>query len=141
MDIKEIKSVLEMRDLYFSKFMVENNRVSETTTKAMVDISYNISGNIDEQNRDKCQVQIDLNVTTEDEKFSLFLQTVGCFEIVDKTMDEQSKNFLLKRNTISIMFPFIRSQVALMTTQPGMQPIMLEPIDVNALIEKTENRK
>lgn len=141
MDIKEIKSVLEMRDLYFSKFMVENNRVSETTTKAMVDISYNISGNIDEHNRDKCQVQIDLNVTTEDEKFSLFLQTVGCFEIVDKTMDEQSKNFLLKRNTISIMFPFIRSQVALMTTQPGMQPIMLEPIDVNALIEKTENRK
>ncbi len=141
MDVKEIKSVLEMKDLYFSKFMVENNRESGADLKTMVDVSYNISGNFDDQNRDKCRVQIDLNVTTPDERFSLFLQTVGCFEIANKAMDEQTKNFLLKRNTISIMFPFIRSQVALMTTQPGMQPIMLDPIDVNALVEKSEKNK
>ena len=33
------------------------------------------------------------------------------------------------------MMPFIRSQVSLLTTQPGLTPILLQPIDVNALVD------
>ena len=36
---------------------------------------------------------------------------------------------IIKNNTVAIMFPFIRSQVTLLTTQPGMTPIVLPPIN------------
>ena len=49
--------------------------------------------------------------------------------------DEFAKEILLK-NTVAIMLPFIRSQVSLLTTQPGMKPIMLQPMDVNQLFDK-----
>ncbi len=38
---------------------------------------------------------------------------------------------IVKTNTVAIMFPFIRSQVTLLTTQPGMTPIVLPPIQQN----------
>lgn len=139
MDTKECKSLLQMNDLYFSKFIFENNK-TKGKGETKVDVSYKILGDIDEQTKNKVKVQIDLNISSEDESISLFLQTIGLFEIEDKNLDPTTKDFILKRNTIAIMFPFIRSQVALITTQPGLQPIMLKPIDVNALVEKTEKK-
>ena len=41
----------------------------------------------------------------------------------------------MKKNTVAIMFPFIRSQVSILTTQPGMIPIVMPPININALVE------
>ena len=140
MNIKECKSLLHMNDLYFSKCIFENNK-NKGDGETIVDVSYNIVGDIDKQSKSKVKVQIDLNLSSKDESLSLFLQTIGLFEIDDKDLDPTIKDFVLKRNTISIMFPFIRSQVALITTQPGLPPIMLQPIDVNALIEKAEKVK
>ena len=42
---------------------------------------------------------------------------------------------------ISIIFPFIRSQVSLLTTQPGITPIMIPPINLNSLIDSEENEE
>ena len=36
---------------------------------------------------------------------------------------------IIEKNTIAIMFPFVRSQVSLLTTQPNMVPIVLPPIN------------
>ena len=140
MDTKECKSILQMNDLYFSKILFENNK-RKTRGETKVNVAYNIIGDIDKQDTNKVKVQIDLNISSDEECLSLVLQTIGVFEIDAKNIDDAAKDFILKRNTISIMFPFIRSQVALITTQPGMQPIMLQPIDVNALVEKTEKSK
>lgn len=133
MDIKECKSFLKMSDLYFSKFIFENDKLSEKKEQK-VDISYNINGDISD-GENKVKVSIDLNIKSQDERMSLYLQTIGVFEIDARNIDQETKDFILKRNTIAIMFPFIRSQVSLITTQPGMQPIILQPIDVNKLVE------
>ena len=41
----------------------------------------------------------------------------------------EKEESIIKTNTVAIMFPFIRSQVTLLTTQPGMTPIVLPPIN------------
>ena len=46
---------------------------------------------------------------------------------------------LVKVNTVAIIFPFIRSQISLLTMQPGLAPIMLPPMNLNALIDVDEN--
>lgn len=47
---------------------------------------------------------------------------------------EQENNDLLEKNTIAIMFPYIRSYISSITTQPGMTPIVLPAINIVALI-------
>lgn len=47
---------------------------------------------------------------------------------------EQENNGLLEKNTIAIMFPYIRSYISSITTQPGMTPIVLPAINIVALI-------
>ena len=40
---------------------------------------------------------------------------------------------IINTNTVAIMFPFIRSQVTLLTSQPGMIPIILPAINTQKL--------
>ncbi|MDE6504883.1 MAG: protein-export chaperone SecB [Clostridia bacterium] len=90
---------------------------------------------------DKLQVkvQIDLTLESENGEFKLYLQTLGVFKLnKPDDMSDELADDILKKNTVAIMFPFIRSQVSLLTTQPGMSPILLQPIDVNALLHKEE---
>ena len=46
--------------------------------------------------------------------------------------DDYSKE-VINTNTVAIMFPFIRSQVTLLTSQPGMVPIILPAINTHKL--------
>lgn len=47
---------------------------------------------------------------------------------------EQKKNDMLEKNTLAIMFPYIRSYVSIITTQPGMNPIVLPAMNIIALV-------
>ena len=46
------------------------------------------------------------------------------------TLNEEK---IIKQNAVAIMFPFIRSQITLMTSQPGMTPIVLPTINTAKL--------
>ena len=39
------------------------------------------------------------------------------------------------KNAIAIMFPFLRSQVTLVTSQPNFRPIILPIININNLVK------
>ena len=43
-----------------------------------------------------------------------------------------------KNKKDSAKFPYIRSQISLLTTQPGLHPVMLPPMNINALLDSTE---
>lgn len=87
------------------------------------------------------KVEIITKVEDSDKNISIELTCVGIFELIDndEKLEKDMINDVLQKNTVAIMYPFIRSQVSLLSTQPGMQPIMIPPIDVNILVE--ENNK
>ena len=66
------------------------------------------------------------------------LDTVGIFTIENFELDRDLNERILKANTVAIMFPYIRSQISLLTTQPGLHPVMLPPMNINALLDSTE---
>ena len=55
---------------------------------------------------------------------------------------KQENKDLLEKNTIAIMFPYIRSYISSITTQPGMTPIVLPAMNIVAMIndQKTEEK-
>ena len=70
-----------------------------------------------------------------DEKLVVDLQTIGIFKIDSDGIDLDEYNQLIKANTVAIIFPYIRSQISLITTQPGVTPIMIPPINFSSLAE------
>lgn len=36
------------------------------------------------------------------------------------------------------MFPYLRSQITLMTTQPNIAPVVIPPININSFLKKQE---
>ncbi len=53
--------------------------------------------------------------------------------------DTTLKDTLIKYNTLSILFPYIRSQISLITAQPDLSPIVLPPVNIVAMFEAVDN--
>lgn len=130
MDNNECK--LQMIDLYFSKYEFKQERGKESQE---YNTSFQIEYAINSEDETKVKVTIDTIVANEPNSIVLNLQTVGIFKIDKVNTDETTYDHLIKANTVAIIFPFIRSQISLLTSQPGMMPIMLPPININALVE------
>lgn len=54
---------------------------------------------------------------------------------------EEVRKVLIEQNTLSIMFPFLRSQITMLTCVPNMQPIVLPTININAYIQSRKEKK
>ena len=123
---------IQMLDLYFSKFDFKQERGTDSKE---YNTSFQIEYAINSEDDTKVRVIVDTTVTNEAQSIVLNVQTVGIFKVDKLDMDEATYEHLIKANTVAIIFPFIRSQVSLLTTQPGMMPVMIPPININALIE------
>ena len=124
-----------MLDLYFSKFDFKQERGTDSQE---YNTSFQIEYAINSEDDTKVRVIVDTTVTNEAQSIVLNVQTVGIFKVDKLDMDEATYEHLIKANTVAIIFPFIRSQVSLLTTQPGMMPVMIPPININALIENQD---
>ena len=123
---------LQLHDLYFSKF---DFSLSREDRNVEYNTSFKIEYAVGKSDDSKVKVTIDTNITNKTNTLKLNLQTVALFSIEKGEMDNTLYEQLMKQNTVAIVFPFIRSQVSLLTTQPGIQPILIPPINVAALIE------
>ena len=57
---------------------------------------------------------------------------IGIFEC--KSDNPELLETLVNENTFAIMFPFLRSQISLMTTQPDMSPVIIPPMNITSVI-------
>jgi len=120
MEIDKMKSNLKMSNLYFSKCSIERSaELKNGSYKA--DLQKNIERTNDHE------YDVELKLTIEKEDLSLLVVANAHFLYEDE--DYSREENIIKANTVAIMFPFLRSQVTLLTTQPAMTPILLPPIN------------
>lgn len=120
MEISKMRSNLKMSNLYFSKCSVERSfELKNGTYKA--DLQKNI------EKTDDHEFDVELKLSIEKDDLSLLVVANAHFLYEDD--DYSREESIIKTNTVAIMFPFIRSQVTLLTTQPEMVPIILPPIN------------
>lgn len=128
MDLNKMASQLKMQNLYFSECSIKralnitDNKLSmslKQQPQKTGEHSYSIAFILTVQNSDHT---LDINVCANAD-FEL--------EAEDYSVEEE----LIKKNTVAIVFPFIRSQVTLLTSQPNMQPIIIPPINFTTIQE------
>ena len=116
-----MKSDLRMQNLHFSECTITRSAVIENgpmTFDLQKDITKSDGGYI-----------VTLTLTINKENNDLNVRVVASANFSMESENETLVKSIMEANTVAIMFPFIRSQVSLLTTQPGMVPIVLPPIN------------
>lgn len=134
----DIKSVLILDKIIVSEMSFKRSYEEIDSSELSINLENQIS-RIEASNNYK----IDLTVIIEEKmkkSFDLKLSISGFFSFKVDDLEDEIKQLLLKKNTLSILFPYLRAQISLITSQPGMEPIVLPPININALVEN-ENVK
>ena len=128
----EIKSTaLRNLNMYFENINFQSNGKNIKDVPKGVNIGFR---EIHEYEEDKIFIKLYCRVEKKD-KFELNLCLVGSF-LVGKDFPTDK----LLPNAIAIMFPYLRSQVTIMTTQPNATPVVIPPININSFL-KRQNEK
>lgn len=134
----DIKSVLILDKIIVSEMSFKRSYEEIDSNELSINLENQIS-RIEASNNYK----VDLTIIIEEKmkkSFDLKLSISGFFSFKVDDLEDEIKQLLLKKNTLSILFPYLRAQISLITSQPGMEPIVLPPININALVEN-ENVK
>jgi len=124
MDIKDIKSNLQMKNFCFSKFSFVRDKVIKNG-----ELNADIKKNIIPIGKHEYNVILTTTIEKDDMNIELVAEAQFLYESEDYSREES----IINTNTVAIMFPFVRSQVTLLTSQPGMTPIILPPINTQKL--------
>jgi len=96
------------------------------------------AGNIEIQGDYNVEVNSTLTLTKEDKKvLALKSKFIGFFSIIKEEENMNIEEYV-KNNSVALMFPYIREHISTITTKSGINPIFLPPVNVVALLKKTE---
>ena len=70
-----------------------------------------------------------------EEEYVATVKMTGYF-LIDE--DNPQKDVLLQKNGMAIIFPFARSQMTLLTSQPETMPVVMPVVDINKIVEQYE---
>lgn len=74
------------------------------------------------------------------DEYTMKISITGFFSFdSDNAVSEETKSVLLSKNALAILMPYLRSEVSLLTAQPGVAPIVLPPININNFIGNADN--
>ena len=132
MKLKEsTTSILKLNGIHFNELSFKRRDSTDSViddcelTRKIVDIDV-----------DNFTVELNFKLSTSIFEMSISLE--GKFNIVCE--DALMKERLKKNNTISILFPYIRSEVTLLTSQPEITPVIIPPININKLIDESTTK-
>jgi preprotein translocase subunit SecB len=134
MDLNQHKSVLKLLDLHF-----ETLRFQKTGSAATGELRINFNREIQKNADGNYMVKLLLDGGVE-QIFSFSVSLVGVFQFVPQEGAPEEEE-LMKTNAVSILFPYLRSQLTLLTTQPNINPVVLPPINVVSLLEDLEKQE
>ena len=125
---------MNIKSKYTSPLVLEKIEIIEgifrKKNKNLDNISLGVQVNREIHELKENLFEVLLKVTISDEEELVFVDVTG--RAVFST--EQKKNDMLEKNTLAIMFRYIRSYVSIITTQPGMNPIVLPAMNIIALV-------
>ena len=89
----------------------------------------------DDQNPSHFWLILGTNITDKQkEAVEINVSLVGEFIV---SADENNFDILrlIKENGVAILFPYLRSELTLLTTQPGFQPIILPAVNIAKMFQ------
>lgn len=119
------ESTLKLDDIYISECSFKRSEADISDLELHLQIDKNIEVLVPDE---RYKVSLSIRVKEDEDRLSIFANCVGIFSI-----QNQPNQVLIHKNAVAIMFPYLRSYVSTISTQPGMTPIVIPAININAL--------
>lgn len=125
---------MEVRSKYESPLVLNKIEIVESTFRKKdepmdsLELGVQVEHSMKKVSDDVFEVLLETTVSDEGEKVFVNVKGRAIFSTQQENMD------ILEKNTIAIMFPYIRSYISIITTQPGMNPIVLPAMNIVAMI-------
>ncbi len=68
-----------------------------------------------------------------EEEYNIKIKISGFFVVTGS-----ENEYLVENNAVAIVLPYLRSQITLLTAQPGVDPIVLPPMNVVEMLKENE---
>lgn len=129
--MSDLKSVLNLESLQFKNISFE--RIGN---KQNNDISIGYDASF-EKRVDSEVYKVTFSAHIEKEKeYLLELTLEGIFSLTDvEDMPDETKETIISKNTLAIMMPYMRSEISLLTAQPGVESVVLPPMNINKMVD------
>ncbi len=131
---------MKVRSAYESPLILEKIEITESTFRkkdvSLDELELGVRVEHSVENIGEDEYEIVLNTTVSDENENVYVNVRGkaIFRTQQKNMD------MLEKNTIAIIFPYIRSYISIITTQPGMPPIVLPAMNIIAMVNDQKGK-
>ena len=124
-----------MKNLVFDK--IEFKRTGFQNDK---ELELKIQSNISQrQDAEIYKITLIMNGNKPDE-YSFEISLTGFFTIEDDpNITQELKKDLVSKNAIAILMPYLRSEVSLLTAQPGVECVVLPAFNINKMLEKPDS--
>lgn len=125
---------MKVRSKYESPLVLEKIEIIESSFRKKdgslegLELGVQVEHSLNKIDSDCYEVFLATTVSDESEMVYVNVKGRAIFSTHQVNMD------ILEKNTIAIMFPYIRSYISIMTTQPGMNPIVLPAMNIIAMI-------
>lgn len=125
---------MEVKSKYQSPLVLNKIEIIESTFRKKeaslenLELGVQVERNLTKIDESQYEVILLTTVSDEDEKIYVNVKGRAIFSTQQENMN------ILEKNTIAIMFPYIRSYISSITTQPGMSPIVLPAMNIVAMI-------
>jgi len=128
-----LKSSLIFHDYVVNHVNFEKNKNFENQS---IDIKFDIKRNVVYED-DMAYVTVNTlifeNAVENNYPFTLDISVEGKFEV--NSADEKQKEELTTKNTVAILFPYIRALVSNYTANANVPPLILPPINVLKILD------
>ena len=88
-----------------------------------------IEKDIQKQPENQYEITLAVRLKEKNDQINVYVKSKAHF------ITQQENTHLNEKNTIAIMFPYIRSHISTITSEPGMMPIVLPPINIAAMLK------
>ena len=128
----ENNCILKLNHLLFDE--ITFNRVN-FKSKNDLQVEFGFSFNKREYGEFVSSIRI---IGTKKDEYNFVVRASGYLQISEAVEDS---DILIQQNAIAIVFPYIRSQISLLTAQPEVDPVILPPMNIAQMVkESIENQ-
>ena len=133
--LQKSESVLVAKKIYIEDMNFQRTTVVSGTVRLT---KSSIGKNIETIDENDYKCSLAYKMSDDEDSTSLEIVVSGIFEF-KADLEPDLKEVIITKNTMAILFPYLRSQVTLLTAQPDIEPVVLPPININALLQNMDN--
>lgn len=129
-NMSPVQSVLKIEPVVFDDLSFHREGFEKANAKTSLSISRQVQKIADGQYR------VTVQATAERKEVYVAKVQISGFCSIEESLE--NKDILLNSNAVAILFAYVRSQLTLLTAQPGTEPIVLPVVNIAKMLEESE---